>query len=393
MKSMIKSVHDTIDHKKLVELEEKDFSSGYVKISLEYKKTELINPYEWKIYEIIIFVDGLRCLTFHVGQYSYLNNYGDQIRGYCLNGDYDIYRHGILYQRIHYSSAQPHGDCFEYDVHGKEDRYACYVQGKQINSSKSHNGRFIHKEFTENGTVVTFSDSYKIPSSVDHRITLQDGKACVWEQSVNGQFIEKARVVDVQLEFSSRSKSVLVERDKTGKVQYVGEYKINEGDYSYVYEGRGMKFKSTGEMYMGNFQNGKRNGNGVIYKGGLKFCEVECVDGKEVNSRRFVDGLPVLNEIKTDEELDHFSSSNVDMLVAENGLKDIPYLNFSADKYKMIRRMIFGRNSLSRLSQFSLDNHANVEQIEFNEDCLRQCEVFIIKGMYLILQLHDNHNH
>ena len=381
VKSLIMQRLDTLVQGKAVELEEKDFSSGYVGISLEYKGDDKTDQYEWKHYEIVLFVDGLRCLTFQASQYSYLHDQRNRVFGYCLNGAFDIYRHGILHQRIHYSSAKPHGECFEYDVHGEVYRYAYYVQGQQRTTSISQNGRFMHKQYAGNVTNIFFSNSYNSQAAVDQVVQLQNGKVRVWGKMVNGQFVEKARVVDVRLEQSSRPKPVLVEKDNAGNVQYLGEYKVHEEDYSYTYEGRGMKFKSTGEVFMGDFREGKREGKGVVYKNGLKVSEVECVDGVGVNSRRFVDGLPVMNEVNSVNELSHFSPRNVDFLVGENGLGDIPNLDLSGDKFKMVQRMIFGRNSLSELSQFIVDGHANVEQIEFSEGCLGQCKLLIIKCM------------
>ena len=86
---------------------------------------------------------------------------------------------------------------------------------------------------------------------------------------------------------------------KDGTIQYEGNY-IND-----MPEGKGKFVHENGEYYIGEFQNGLRNGKGTIYyKDGKIYYEGDFVNGNGEGNGKIIyeDGSYYIGQFKNDEE-------------------------------------------------------------------------------------------
>lgn len=153
---------------------------------------------------------------------------------------------------------------YEYNGYWKDDNFSF---GRFANQYKIYFGSFKNGKFDGYGEIVNFSKSFQLngfwqDSKISKFFTIKDCHVLIhfsWTRFVNMKCEKKYIISDYFIEKHF---------EPFPTKHYVGMY----NDFSGKFDGYGVYFVKSKLRYIGEWSNGKRNGNGILFNKKGQFC-------------------------------------------------------------------------------------------------------------------------
>ena len=326
--------------------------------------------------------DGLNgeCIVHYGGEHSKCKMIVTLVDG-KRDGEAVIVNDGMPYVKLHYERGSLTGVVERMDRHGLLD-----MRGHLENGLET--GLFVEYERGKKVVWIGYYRNGERYSEVRNRVVksvcLEDGSGEFYELDENGKVTqlclyvngERSRVIQ---QFNGE---VMTELDENERRVYEGGFS-EDMENGFVREGKGKEFVNGGReaVYYGDWKNGKRDGQGIEYKGfkaeytgewkdGKRNGEGKEMDerGKVVRSGVWVNG--VYQEVKCvviPSSLTPNPLTIEELRIENNSYNDSSVTELKLNGLVRLKRIVIGDECFGNVRVFDLDGLSELESVSIGE--------------------------